>query len=41
MGDATAADIEKLISHMQETVLQQTGVELQREVRMIGEVLHG
>lgn len=37
LGDATAADIEQLIAHMRETVKQQHGVELQQEVRVIGE----
>ena len=36
-GDATAKNIEELITHIHATVLQQTGVDLQREVRMIGE----
>lgn len=40
-GTATAADIECLITHVQQTVLQRTGVELQREVRIIGEGPHG
>lgn len=40
-GNATAADIEELIVHMQETVRQVTDVELQREVRIIGEAQHG
>ena len=35
-GAATAADIENLISHMQDTVKQQTGVELVREVKIVG-----
>jgi len=38
-GKATAADIESLIKHVAETVKQQHGVELQREVRIIGEAL--
>jgi UDP-N-acetylmuramate dehydrogenase len=37
MGNATAANIEQLISHVHATVLRETGVELQREVRIIGE----
>lgn len=37
LGDATAADIEQLIAHMRETVKRQHGVELQQEVRVIGE----
>jgi UDP-N-acetylmuramate dehydrogenase len=36
-GNATAADIERLISHVHEQVLRETGVDLQREVRIIGE----
>ncbi|MDR2220277.1 MAG: UDP-N-acetylmuramate dehydrogenase [Methylobacillus sp.] len=38
-GDATADDIERLIAHMRDTVLQKQGVELQREVKIIGEKL--
>ena len=34
--NATAADIEGLIRHVQKTVLEQQGVELQTEVRIIG-----
>jgi len=37
LGDATADDIERLIAHMQETVQREHGIELQREVRIIGE----
>ncbi len=37
VGGATAADIEKLINHVRETVLQQTGIDLHPEVRIIGE----
>lgn len=36
-GEASAAEIEQLIAHVHETVLRETGVDLQREVRMIGE----
>ncbi len=36
-GDATAADIENLIEHVHATVLRETKVDLQREVRIIGE----
>ena len=36
-GGATAADIENLINEVQATVLQQTGVELHPEVRIVGE----
>jgi UDP-N-acetylmuramate dehydrogenase len=41
LGKATAADIEQLIAHMRETVKRKQGVELQQEVRMIGEEAHG
>jgi UDP-N-acetylmuramate dehydrogenase len=37
IGDATAADIENLINEVRATVLQQTGVELHAEVRIVGE----
>ena len=37
LGDATAADIEQLIAHMRYIVKQQFGIELQQEVRVIGE----
>ena len=37
---ARAADIEALISHVQRAVLDRHGVELQHEVRMVGEVQH-
>jgi UDP-N-acetylmuramate dehydrogenase len=36
-GDATAADIEALIDFVQKTVREKHGVELQREVHIIGE----
>jgi UDP-N-acetylmuramate dehydrogenase len=36
-GDATADDIERLIEHVHGTVLRATGIDLQREVRIIGE----
>ena len=36
-GDATASDIEQMISHVQSTVAEKCGVELHREVRIIGE----
>ena len=36
-GTATAADIEALIDHMQHTVKQKTGVDLVREVRIVGD----
>lgn len=38
VGGATAQDIEALIAHVQATVQQRTGMVLQREVRIIGEV---
>jgi UDP-N-acetylmuramate dehydrogenase len=37
LGEATADDIEKLIAHMHDTVMQQQGVDLQREVKIIGD----
>lgn len=37
LGDATARDIEELIALMRDTVRQQFGVDLQQEVRVIGE----
>ena len=37
VGNATALDIELLIKHMRDTVLEQQGVALQQEVRVIGE----
>lgn len=36
-GEATAADIENLINEVRATVLQQTGIALHQEVRIIGE----
>ncbi len=36
-GDASAAEIEALIRHVQSTVARETGVELQTEVKIIGE----
>ncbi len=36
LGHATAADIESMITHMQDTVRAQTGAELIREVKMVG-----
>ncbi|MEO8103264.1 MAG: UDP-N-acetylmuramate dehydrogenase [Betaproteobacteria bacterium] len=36
-GTATAADIENMITHMQATVRTRTGVELVREVKIVGE----
>ena len=38
-GGASAADIEWLIEHVHATVKEQCGVDLQREVRVIGEAL--
>ena len=35
-GEASAADIENLIEYMQQTVLEKTGVELVREVKIVG-----
>lgn len=37
VGDSTAMDIELLIRHMKDTVLENQGVALQQEVRVIGE----
>jgi UDP-N-acetylmuramate dehydrogenase len=39
IGNARAADIESLIEHVAETVKQQHGIVLEREVRIIGEAL--
>jgi len=39
MGDATAADIERLINRVALVVEQEQGVTLQREVRIVGEAL--
>ena len=36
--DATATDIEELIEHVRQTVLDVHGVELRHEVRIVGEV---
>lgn len=38
IGDATATDIESLIEEVKATVMQQTGVELHPEVRIVGEL---
>lgn len=38
-GDATAADLEKLITHVQQVVAQKHGVRLVPEVRIVGEAL--
>jgi UDP-N-acetylmuramate dehydrogenase len=40
-GSASAADIEQLIRHVQQTVEQKYGVRLTTEVRIVGEVSHG
>ncbi len=37
-GDATATDIEELIEHVRQTVIEVHGVELVHEVRIVGEV---
>ena len=37
-GDATATDIEALIDHVRQTIEERHGVELQHEVRIVGEV---
>jgi UDP-N-acetylmuramate dehydrogenase len=37
VGDCTALDIELLIRHMQDTVLEKQGVVLQQEIKVIGE----
>lgn len=37
-GEATANEIERLIAHVRDTVMRQRGVELQREVKIIGEL---
>ena len=37
LGAARAADIEAVIAHVEATVREQTGVALQREVRIVGE----
>lgn len=37
LGGATAADIETVVQHMHDTVLEKTGVDLVQEVRVIGE----
>lgn len=40
-GQATATDIEQLIAHVRRTVLDRSGVDLQPEVRVIGEAANG
>jgi UDP-N-acetylmuramate dehydrogenase len=37
VGEATAADIEGLINEVRATVLQQTGIDLHPEVKIVGE----
>ena len=37
LGNATARDIESMVEHVQATVLAKTGVELRREVRIVGD----
>jgi UDP-N-acetylenolpyruvoylglucosamine reductase len=39
MGHATAADIESLMTHVQNVVMQQTGLLLKPEVRVIGQAI--
>jgi UDP-N-acetylmuramate dehydrogenase len=39
-GGCSAADIEALIQHVQKTVAEKTGVELQTEVHIIGEAVN-
>lgn len=41
LGGATAADIEHLIEYVQTSVMEKTGIVLQREVRIIGEAKSG
>ncbi len=41
LGGASAADIEALIDEVEAEVKQQHGVELRREVHIVGEVAHG
>ena len=41
LGDATAADIECLISRVQDTVRRERGVMLEREVRIVGDSVSG
>jgi UDP-N-acetylmuramate dehydrogenase len=36
--DASAADVEQLITHVQQTVADQQGVELVHEVRIVGNI---
>lgn len=39
-GDASASDIENLITHVQQTVLDYSGIELMHEVRIVGRESH-
>ena len=39
LGNATATDIESMVDHVRATVLAKTGIELAREVRIVGEKL--
>ncbi len=41
LGGANALDIELLIKHMRDTVLEKQGVALQQEVKMLGEYVSG
>ena len=41
LGAATAADIESLITRVQDAVRQETGVLLQPEVRIVGDAISG
>jgi UDP-N-acetylmuramate dehydrogenase len=41
LGGATAAEIESLIEQVQDEVRRRHGVELQREVHIVGEVVNG
>jgi UDP-N-acetylmuramate dehydrogenase len=38
VDDASATDIEELIEHVRQTVIDRHGVELLHEVRIVGEV---
>jgi len=40
-GGASAADIEAVVDHVQEQVLERTGIELVREVRIVGKGVDG
>ena len=41
LGGARAAEIEQLIAHMRDSVKAKFGIELQQEVRVIGELETG